>query len=113
DINGDGLYTPGVDIFNSYNAPGNGNCDPNVPISTAESNNNDAPCDDLGEAYVDKNENGVHDEGEEFVDLNRDKTYTTENGEYNGVLCATPGQGCSKQAVNIRQDLVLVMSSDR
>lgn len=112
DKDGDGLYTPGVDIFNSYNAPGNGNCDPNVPVSTSESNGNDAPCDDLGEAYLDKNENGKYDEGEEFVDLNRDKKRTIENGEYNGVLCATPGQGCSKQAVNIRQDLVLVMSSD-
>lgn len=112
DKDGDGLYTPGVDIFSSYDAPDNDNCAPNVPLSTGESNGNDAPCDDLGEAYVDKNENGFHDAGEEFVDLNRDRIYTRENGEYNGVLCATPGQGCSKQAVNIRQDLVLVMSSD-
>jgi len=112
DNNGDGLYTPGVDTFNTFNPPSNGNCDPNVPISTAESNGNDAPCDDLGEAYTDKNENGVRDADEEFVDLNGNKAYDKENGEYNGVLCATPGNGCSKQAVNIRQDLVLVMSSD-
>ena len=113
DNDGDGVYTPGKDTFNSYNAPSNGNCDPNVPVSTAESNGSDAPCDDLGEAYIDNNENGVYDpDQEEFVDLNRDQTHSTENGEYNGVLCATPGLGCSKQAVNIRQDLVLVMSSD-
>ncbi|PUA28375.1 MAG: hypothetical protein B0W54_18130 [Cellvibrio sp. 79] len=113
DKDSDGLYTPGVDTFNTFNPPSNGNCDPNVPVSTAESNGNDSPCDDLGEAYTDKNENGVWDSGEEFLDLNGNKTYDKENGQYNGVLCTTPGNGCTRQAVNIRQDIVLVMASDR
>ena len=113
DRDADGVYTPNEDTFNNGAAPSNGNCSPNVPVSTAESNGGDAPCDDLGEAYLDKNENGARDPDEEFVDLNRDKNYSIESGQYNGVLCTTPGNGCSKQAVNIRQDLVLVMSSDR
>ncbi|EIK46864.1 hypothetical protein O59_000885 [Cellvibrio sp. BR] len=113
DEDGDGLYTPDVDFFNTYNTPNvNGNCDPNVPVSTASSNGNDSPCDDLAEAYLDKNENGVRDSGEEFIDFDKDRVYDIENGIFNGVLCSTPGQGCSKDPVNIRQDIVLVMSSE-
>lgn len=113
DVDGDGLYTKGVDIFNSYND--GGNCNPNVPRSTAESNNmvEDEPCDDLGEAYLDQNENGVRDNTEEYVDINTNKKYDTENGIYNGVLCAEEGADCTKQAVHIRQDIVLSMSSQQ
>jgi hypothetical protein len=113
DTDGDGLYSPEIDVFTTFNTPGaNGNCDPNVPVSTASSNGDDAPCDDLAEAYLDKNENGVRDNTEEFTDFDLDRTHDIENGIYNGVLCSTPGEGCTKDPVNIRQDIVLVMSSD-
>jgi hypothetical protein len=109
----DGLYTAGVDTFSTFNTPiTEGNCNPNTPISTAASNGSDHPCDDLAEAYVDKNENGVRDEGEEAIDFNQNGKYDTENGIYNGVLCKTEGEGCTKEAVTIREDIVLVMSSD-
>lgn len=113
DTDGDGLYSPEIDVFTTFNTPGaNGNCDPNVPVSTASSNGDDSPCDDLAEAYLDKNENGVRDNTEEFTDFDLDRTHDIENGIYNGVLCSTPGEGCTKDPVNIRQDIVLVMSSD-
>lgn len=111
DVNANGQYDAG-DIFNTYNTPNvEGDCNPNVPTSTAESNGSDSPCDDLGEAYVDKNENGTHDNNEEFVDFNLNKTHNTENGMYNGVLCKD-GENCTKEPVNIREDIVISMSSD-
>lgn len=110
DKDGDGLYGTG-DIFNSFNPPANGDCDPNVPRSTASSNGSDFPCDDLGEAYVDKNENFKHDPDEEFVDFNLNRARDTENGIYNGVLCKE-GANCTKEPINIREDIVLSMSSD-
>lgn len=113
DVDGDGLYTPGTDIFNSFND--GGNCNPNVPLSTAEATpgGNDEPCDDLGEAYLDANEDGEYNAGEKIVDFNINGSFDTENGIYNGVLCAVEGEGCSKQPVNIRQEIVLSMSSER
>lgn len=116
DVNGDGLYTANTDIFNSFN--NGGNCNPNVPLSTAEATpgGNDEPCDDLGEAYLDQNENGDFDTGtnaEEYVDFNINGRHDIENGIYNGVLCTTEGQGCTKQPVTIRQDIVLSMSSEK
>lgn len=112
DVDGDGLYGTG-DIFNTFNTPGvDGDCDPNVPLSTASSNGDDSPCDDLGEAYVDKNENGKHDSDEEFVDFNLNRARDTENGIYNGVLCKE-GANCTKAPVNIREEAVISMSSNR
>lgn len=111
DKDGDGLYTKGKDVFNTHNT--GGNCDPNVPVSTASAESNaDEPCDDLGEPYLDKNENGIHDDDEEISDFNENGKYDTENGMYNGILCKTPGDGCTKDPVYIREQLVLAMSSD-
>jgi hypothetical protein len=114
DVNGDGLYTANTDIFNSFNY----GCKPNVPLSTAEATpgGNDEPCDDLGEAYLDQNENGDFDTGanaEDYVDFNINGRHDIENGMYNGVLCAVNGQGCTKDPVTIRQDIVLSMSSEK
>ncbi|HCS63490.1 MAG TPA: hypothetical protein DIW64_05050 [Cellvibrio sp.] len=116
DVNGDGLYTANTDIFSSFN--NGGNCNPNVPLSTAEATpgGNDEPCDDLGEAYLDQNENGEFDTGanaEDYVDFNINGSHNIENGIYNGVLCATEGSTCTKQPVTIRQDIVLSMSSEQ
>ncbi|MDO8341603.1 MAG: hypothetical protein Q7T48_00225 [Cellvibrio sp.] len=115
DVNGDGLYTANTDIFNSFN--NGGNCNPNVPLSTAEATpgGNDEPCDDLGEAYLDENENGEFDTGagaEDYVDFNMNGSRNIENGIYNGVLCSAEGSACTKQPVTIRQDIVLSMSSE-
>jgi hypothetical protein len=112
DVDGDGIYTKGVDIFNSHND--GGNCNPNVPRSTAEvSSIADEPCDDLGEPYLDQNENGERDATEEYLDTNTNRAYDIENGIYNGVHCPEEGADCSRKAVHIRQDLVLSMSSQQ
>ncbi len=113
DTDGDGLYSIGTDIFNTHN--NGGNCNLNVPLSTAAAtpNGNDAPCDDLGEAYLDRNENGEYQTGEYYSDFNINKKYDTENGIYNGVLCVAEGTDCTKSPVNIRQEIILVMSSEK
>lgn len=116
DLDNNGIFSTKIDIFNSYNPPANGDCDPNVPRSTAESNGSDHPCDDLGEAYVDKNENGKHDNDEEFTDFNLNREHDKENGKYNGVLCIDDqnlGANCTKEPINIREEIVLSMSSDK
>lgn len=113
DTDGDGLYSPGVDTFSTFN--NGGNCNPNVPTSTASAtpSGGDAPCDDLGEAYLDRDENGEYLAGEYYADFNINKKYDFENGMYNGVLCTAEGAGCTKSPVNIRQEIILVMSSER
>jgi len=79
---------------------------------------------DVKEAFVDHNEDGLYNpsEGNDvnnsgaleiFTDFNNDGTFTSNDGLYNGVLCAEPVHaGCSidEQSVNVRAELVLVMS---
>ncbi|MFT7006278.1 MAG: hypothetical protein ACJAXJ_000786 [Colwellia sp.] len=80
---------------------------------------------DLKEAFADYNEDGFYNPGEtnaaeevggeleEFLDFNNDGTFTVNDGKYNGVLCSidNPHDGCStKKSVNVRAQLVLVMS---
>lgn len=111
DTDGDGFYTKGVDIFNS-DATG-GNCQVNVPVgSEIPADPDKAYCDDLPEAYLDSNENGTYDAGEKFIDLNTDTKHTAADGQFNGIRCKTEGDGCTKDNVTIREDIVLVMSSD-
>lgn len=77
------------------------------------------PFDDLSEAFLDANENGIRESDEFFVEVN-DPSFpppTTpiwdgENQLYNGVLCKTEGQGCTKASISVRDQIVLVMSSD-
>lgn len=129
DTNGNGFYDLGVDIFKShryytdknhpdYDEQYANECDANVPASSAKTpaNSGVKSCDDLVEAYLDKNENKTRDPDEEFVDFNfgnsnGDNAYSHENGMYNGVLCQIEGDGCTKNGVSIRDDLVLVMNS--
>ncbi|MCR9183767.1 MAG: hypothetical protein NXH81_00065 [Halieaceae bacterium] len=91
----------------------------------------------LTEAFLDHNEDGRYNPAqgcvsgapancaaagseETFVDLNSDGTFsrgtssTFPNGLYNGVLCPPAGDGvyCSRELVNVRDSLVLVMGSD-
>ncbi|MEN0035676.1 MAG: hypothetical protein AAGC78_01355 [Cellvibrio sp.] len=101
------------DIFRSW--VDGGDCNANVPPSSKKTpaNSGIIPCDDLVEAYLDKNENGVRDRDEEPVDFNKDNEHTLENGIYNGVLCQVEGDGCTKTGVNIRDDIVLIMTSTR
>jgi hypothetical protein len=110
DSNGNGYFDVGVDIFKAFNT--GGNCDLNVPVSSAVSTNPaDKPCDDLVEAYLDKNQSGERDADEEFVDYNGNSLFDIENGVYNGVLCKTEGVGCTKTGITIRDDVLIVMSS--
>lgn len=111
DNDGDGLYDLGVDTFSTFN--NGGDCDPNVPLSTSAAAPGSEPCDDLGEAYLDKNEDGKYQIGEYITDFNINRKYDTENGIYNGVLCATEGSGCTKSPVSIREEIILVMSSEK
>ncbi len=110
DSNGNGYFDVGVDIFKTFNT--GGNCDLNVPLSSAVSTDSARkPCDDLVEAYLDKNQSEKRDADEEFVDYNGNSVFDIENGIYNGVLCKTEGVGCTKTGITIRDDLMIVMSS--
>jgi hypothetical protein len=96
DGDGDGYYSPGKDIFRNT-----GDCSSNVPKT----------CDDLIEAYMDKNRNNLRESNEEYVDYNNNIAFDAPNGIYNGVLCKTEGNGCTKTGVTIRDDALIVMSS--
>ncbi|WP_394174726.1 hypothetical protein [Thalassotalea litorea] len=78
---------------------------------------------DLDEAFVDHNEDGVYNpqqggleiggENEEFIDFNGGGNFDKADGLYNGSLCSVPAHaGCNSQdkSLNVRRDLVLVMS---
>lgn len=119
DKNGNGLYDDS-DTFNTHVIddpeydPSNDSCKRNSPLSTAASTLGDNPCDDLVEAYLDENENGQYDAGEEYTELVQDGTHTSQDGKYNGVLCNTAGgANCTKDSITIRDDIVIVMSSDQ
>jgi hypothetical protein len=77
------------------------------------------PFDDLGEAFLDANENGIRDSDEFYVNVNDPsvppppvQVWDAGNGLYNGVLCKNEGQGCTRASISVRDQLVLVMSSD-
>lgn len=80
---------------------------------------------DRGEAYADYNEDGFFNPGEddvneqeggdleELIDFDGDLLYTPKDNLYNGGLCSIPAHaGCSidKQSINVRDELVIVMS---
>tara|TARA_R110002110_G_scaffold415561_2_gene651037 strand:+ start:270554 stop:272782 length:2229 start_codon:yes stop_codon:yes gene_type:complete len=98
------------------------------------------PFENLPEAFVDHNEDNVYTpvvgpncnasttterceaagSEETFVDFDGDGQYSLNNeegggdGVYNGSLCPLEGDGiwCSRELVNVRDDIVLIMSSD-
>ncbi len=114
DLNSNGVYDHETDIFLSNNSAGQ--CDPNRPAPYAEVDEDG--CDDLGSAYLDKNFNEDYDSNEEIVVLSETEasdgaSYANGDGIYNGVLCSDAslqaGQ-CNRDAVTIRDDLMLVMS---
>src|SRR5688572_24564977 len=65
DVNGNGLYDPGIDIFN--------------------------PTMDQSEPFVDENENGVREPSEQFVDANANGQFDGPNGVWDGPGCTQPG----------------------
>lgn len=66
---------------------------------------------DLSEAFVDANESGAFDAGETFFDRSGNGQWNTGNGLYDGLLCA-PGALCGTSgAVDVRDGLVIVMST--
>ncbi len=115
DVNGNGWYDLDVDVFAApHNHP---SCRRNAPPSTASGSAN--ACDDLPEAYLDENHNGQRDPTEFFIDFNEDRKHSTNgvgDGLYNGVLCRLEDERngwCSRSGVTIRQDYMLVMSSNK
>ncbi len=116
DTNGDGNFDAG-DRFNT--AAKGGNCTPNTPKLSAETpvGSSTIPCDDLGEAYLDKDESDSRSPDEQFIDFTSslggapDSAFNSENGKYNGVLCPSEGDLCTKKQVTIRRDLGLIMTS--
>jgi hypothetical protein len=91
---------------------------------------------DLPEAFVDHNRNGVFDavncndpgeagkcefgtstggHNETYLDANNDFAYTAADGKYNGLLCSEVAEQaglCSKDLVDVRRDLELVIAGD-
>ena len=74
---------------------------------------------DLAEAFLDSNENGLRESDEIFIEVNDPSfpppatpVWDGKNNLYNGVLCKTEGQGCTKASISVRDQIVLVMSSD-
>ncbi|WP_051235481.1 hypothetical protein [Marinimicrobium agarilyticum] len=114
DLNSNGIYDHSTDIFLSDNSEGQ--CAPNRPAPYAEVDEDG--CDDLGSAYLDKNFNEDYDSNEEIVVLSDTEasdgsSYAAGDGIYNGVLCSDASQQageCNRDAVTIRDDLMLVMS---
>lgn len=86
DVDSDGIYTSGEDIFSLAN-------------------------DDLGEAFLDRNQNGDYDQGEEYFDYNDNGQYDPANGIYNGTACLA-GQNCSTSLLEITQTGKLFLASD-
>lgn len=94
------------------------------------------PFENLPEAFIDHNEDGVYTPvrgpncglpttrgdceaagaEEEFIDFNGDGLYSLNDasgGVYNGSLCPTAGDGvfCSRELLNVRDDIVITLSS--
>ncbi|RZM84021.1 hypothetical protein C3B51_05070 [Pseudoalteromonas rubra] len=91
---------------------------------------------DLPEAFVDHNKNGNFDavdcsdnaqadkcefgtstggHNETYLDANNDFAYTVADGKYNGLLCGEQAEKdnlCSKDLVDVRRDLELVIAGD-
>lgn len=68
---------------------------------------------DLDEAFRDDNENSVYDFGEVFVDFNNDSTYTSADGQFNGLLCGGPaGTGDTQGRCNLTQSTLTVSQSN-
>lgn len=118
DVNRNGLYDHGIDIFYSAKDASGAraaNCKRVAPISGAASR--DVGCDDLGSAYIDRNFDGVHSETEEVISIDNDGNgqYVPGNGIYNGSLCrkedAKAGH-CSRDSVLIRDDITLIAVSN-
>ncbi|RZA01429.1 MAG: hypothetical protein EOO68_10410 [Moraxellaceae bacterium] len=113
DVDGDGYFTPTLDTFNSDQ--NGGDCTANEPVSTANVSPGSPvkPCDDLSEAYLDKDESKTRESNEPFIDFNVDTNHTPFDGEYNGALCKTPGNGCSQDKVTIRREKIIIMACDQ
>lgn len=86
DVNGNGFYDAGVDIFNK-----------------AEN--------DLPEAFVDYNENGRRDANEPFTDRNGNSAYDAANNAFDGYVCDQPGVSCRSNVVNVRDWVTVVFSN--
>lgn len=66
---------------------------------------------DLPEAFRDDNESGQFDAGEFFSDSNSNGQFDGPNGLYDGLLCAAQ-TGCGRSSsVEVRDDIVLVLST--
>lgn len=111
DVNGNGLYDPGIDIFVAAGA-----CSANEPRSYIPPMNQAEACDDLGEAYLDTNFNGIREPEERIIaNLNNSNDLDGPNGMYNGILCPrkeADADNCSRDTVTIRSQGTIVMASN-
>lgn len=90
--------TQGDETFVDSN--GNGSYDDGEPFT------------DLPEAWRDDDEDGVYDAGvEEFRDYNNNGRYDGANGLYDGVMCNGPTLCGTSKMVEVRDSLILVMST--
>lgn len=115
DMNSNGVYNHGTDIFLSDNT--DGRCDPNRPKSYSDVD--EAGCDDLGTAYLDRDFSGSYDSDEVIVALSPDENsdgseHRSGDGIYNGVLCSEASRDageCNRDSVTVRDDIMIVMTS--
>ncbi|WP_339896649.1 hypothetical protein [uncultured Gilvimarinus sp.] len=120
DINNNGMYDLGTDLFYTASSDNNASrmaqCKRPSPISGASSRA--FGCDDLGSAYIDRNFNGEYDSNEEVASINDGGTgeYVPGDGIYNGSLCreedAAAGD-CSRDSVLVRDDIMLITTEEK
>ncbi len=66
---------------------------------------------DLDEPFRDDNENGSYDVGEFFLDFDNSSSFTTADGQFNGLLCAdTTGRCSAAEKTAISAGNLIIMS---
>ena len=105
-------YAIGEEGFTDFLVP-NGLADGLSEMFDANGNSTDMP-----EAFLDINENDTRDATEAYKDFNVDGSYSTANGEYNGVLCdpsvapgTTPTACNTQKSIHVRNSIPIVCSS--
>lgn len=106
DLNGNGRYDEGEPFVNLPEAFVDHNEDNRYNPAQGCISPNDERCEAAGseETFIDFNSDGLY---------SRNTSPEQPDGIYNGSLCPTEGEGiwCSRELVNVRDDLVLVLSS--
>ncbi|RJS94299.1 Ig-like domain-containing protein [Salinisphaera sp. Q1T1-3] len=109
-----------VDFVSQNPRPGNGRVTILATAIGEESFTDSAPSngrfdageayDDLPEAYLDRNENGRRDADEPYADFNDDGNYNAASDTFNGLLCDAGNQCGASDTINVRGQVVVVLS---